>query len=98
MKKHTTALEMRNQELERKLKETQSQLIHVLHFSCTDIAKASTDKMHGSGVIITVTALGGKPIIEPTCIVNGLSNATIQALRADMVRSFEYTTELKPKL
>lgn len=98
MKKHTTALEMRIQELERKLLETNSQLIHVLHFSCVDLIKASTDKMQGSGVIITITALGGKPIIEPTCIANGLSNATIQALKADMVRSFEYKTEFKPKL
>lgn len=96
MKKPTTS--ERIQTLERKLMETQAQLIHVLHFSCADLNKASMDKMHGSGVIITLTALGGRQLIEPTLITNGLSDTTIQALKADMVRSFEYKTEFKPKL
>ena len=96
--KQATILTDKIKELERKLMETEAQLIHVLHFSCASLEKVSVDKMLGSGVILTLTALGGRKIIEPTLIANGLSHATIQALKADMVRSFEYKTEFKPKL
>ena len=85
-------------ELEYKLAETSAMLIHNLHFSAAALDKCSTDKMQGSGVILTIAALGNKKIVNSTMIANGLSKETIQSLKADMVRSFEYTTELKPTL
>ena len=85
-------------ELEHKLAETSAMLIHNLHKSAAALDKCSTDKMQGSGVILTISALGNKKIIDSTMIANGLSKETIQSLKADMIRSFEYTTALKPKL
>jgi hypothetical protein len=50
----------------------------------------------GSGVILSMTFLGGKEVFEPVMIRNGLSKETIEAIKADLVRSFEYATEMKP--
>jgi hypothetical protein len=83
-------------ELERKLTEAQAQLVHLYHFASVDIAKASTERLSGSGVILTLTALGGQVIVPPVLIRNGLSAETIAALKADFVRSFEDATVFKP--
>lgn len=84
-------------ELERQLAESNAQHIHHHHFAAASLPKAGEKSMMGSGVIITVTALGGKPIVEPILIRNGLSSETIAALQDDIVRSYKYATELKPK-
>lgn len=83
-------------ELERKLTEAEAQLAHVYHFASANLHKASTEHLMGSGVIITLTVLGGRVICDPVMIRNGLSMETVNALRADMVRSYEDATEFKP--
>ncbi len=50
----------------------------------------------GSGVVLSLTLVGGKELFEPVMICNGLSKETIAALKADLVRSFNYATEMKP--
>jgi hypothetical protein len=45
--------------------------------------------MSAGGVMVTLTALGGRQIVEPVCIKYGLSAATIAALKADIRRSYE---------
>lgn len=84
-------------ELERQLAESNAQHVHLHHFAAASLPKAGAKSMAGSGVIVTITALGGKSIVDPILIRNGLSNETIAALQADIVRSYEYATELKPK-
>ena len=84
-------------ELERKLQEALAGQAHVYHFASATIDKASTDHLMASGVIITLTVLGGREIFSPVMIRNGLSKETIAALKADFVRSFEDATEFKPK-
>lgn len=84
-------------ELERKLQESEASQIHHYHFATAELPKAGIDRLNGSGVILTLTVLGGRKICDPVLIRNGLSAETISALKADMVRSFEYATELKPK-
>jgi CTP-dependent riboflavin kinase len=84
-------------ELERKLVEAQAQQIRNHHFASVGIEKASINKCIGSAVIITITALGGREIVAPVAIRNGLSDATIKAIQDDLLRSFNYATELKPK-
>lgn len=83
-------------ELERKLKETQAQLAHVYHFASANLHKASTEHLMGSGVVLTLTVLGGRVICEPVMIRNGLSVETVNALKADMVRSYEDAIVFKP--
>ena len=60
------------------------------------IDKASTDRLSGSGIIITLTALGGMKVVGPTMIRNGLSKETIEALKGDFRRSYEDAIVFKP--
>ena len=93
-------IEAQNQriaELENKLRSAEAYQVHKLHFASYELDNISTDRMYGSGVIISITYLGGKSIVDPTAISDGLSPETIAALQADMRRSFEKRMELKPK-
>ena len=85
-------------ELERKLSEALAGQAHVYHFAEAELLKAGTDKLAGSGVILTLTVLGGRKICEPVLIRDGLSKETIAALKGDLVRSFDVATLFKPKL
>lgn len=84
-------------DLQREIAELKAQLIHTYHFATADLHKASTDHMMASGVIVTLTAIGGRQIIHPVMIKDGLSHETVEALRRDMFRTFELLTEFKPK-
>ncbi len=84
-------------ELERKLKEALAGQAHVYHFASAALDKASTDHLAASGVIITLTFLGGREVHSPVLIRDGLSKETIEALKADFIRSYESAVEFKPK-
>ena len=84
-------------ELENKLRSAEAFQIHKLHFASYALDRLSTDNMHGSGVIISITSITGEPLVEPTVISGGFSPETVAALQADMRRSFEKHTEFKPK-
>ena len=83
-------------ELEKKLEDAKAQHIYLYHFASKALDRFSTDKLMGSGVVLSLTLIGGKELFEPVMICNGLSKETIAALKADLVRSFNYATELKP--
>lgn len=83
-------------ELERKLNEALAGQAHVYHFASASIDKASTDHLLASGVIITLTVLGGREIFNPVLIRDGLSRETIAALKADFARSYENAVSFKP--
>jgi hypothetical protein len=84
-------------QLERKVLELESQLIHVYHFADATIHKAGTSYMMASAVLLQITALGGREIIPAVAIRDGLSDETIAAIRADLRRSFSLGTVYKPK-
>lgn len=84
-------------ELERKLEEALAGQAHVYHFADGAIDKASTDHLMGSGVMLTLTVLGGREIFKPVLIRGGLSKETIAALKADFRRSYADATTFKPK-
>lgn len=84
-------------ELERKLREAEAGAAHVYHFASVTVDKASTDHLMASGVILTLTVLGGREIFSPVLIRDGLSKETIAAIKADLVRSYELATMYKPK-
>lgn len=84
-------------ELERQLKETKAALVHNHHFVSMELHKFSTTRCSGSGVVLELSILGGKRAIEPILIRDGLSPETIEALQADLRRSYLRTTELRPK-
>lgn len=84
------------QELVRQTIELKAQLAHVYSFATREIGKASTDHMMASGVLLQLTALGGREIIQPVVIRDGLSLETIEALRKDLVRGDGAATAYKP--
>lgn len=96
MKPEKKAKAQRIAELEEKLYESGTYHIYRHHFASKALDKLSTDKLMGSGIILSLTFIGGKKPFEPVMICNGLSKGTIAALKADIARSFEYATELKP--
>lgn len=89
-------LQSRVKELEWKLKAMEAQLVHNYHFAHAQIGQASIAKMLGSAVILEITFLGGKGAIPPVAIKDGLSDETIAAIKADLVRSYEAATLFKP--
>lgn len=83
-------------DLQRQIKELNAQLAHVYHFAHRELPKASTNHMMASGVLLTVTALGGRELMTPVMIKDGLSLDTIEALQRDIKRSYELTIAFKP--
>jgi hypothetical protein len=83
-------------QLQRKILELESQLAFGYRSACTDIDKASDKHMMASGVLLQLTALGGREIIRPVVIRDGLSSETIEAIKKDLVRSYDLTVMFKP--
>jgi hypothetical protein len=73
-------------ELERKLMELESQMAHVARSAYRDVINADS-RLMASAAIVSITALGGRQIVGPVAIRDGLSDATIEALRSDIVRT-----------
>lgn len=75
--------------------ELTAQLASTYHFADATLNKAGG--LMGSGALLQLTALGGRELIPPVVILDGLSPATIAAIRADIVRSWQQATTFKPK-
>lgn len=84
-------------DLIRENKELKAQLAHVYHFADAALHKAGTDYMMASGVLLELHANGGREIICPVMIKDGLSADTIAALRRDIARSYDLAVMFKPK-
>jgi len=95
--KTTKPVKKTRQQLERQILELESQLAHRYAYAQSEIDKASTAKMMASGVLLQLTALGGREIISPVVIRDGLSPETIAAIKADLHRSYELTVMHKTK-
>lgn len=96
MKTNKPAKKTRAQ-LERQILELESQLSHRYGFAVGEIDKASTTRMMGSGVLLQLSAIGGKDIINPVMIKDGLSPETIDAIKGDLIRSHELANLFAPK-
>lgn len=83
-------------DLERQVLELKGQLACIYAQASRDIEKAGADHMTASGVLLQLTALGGREIIKPVVIRDGLSDETIEALKKDLARSYELATMQKP--
>jgi hypothetical protein len=84
-------------EIERKLTEALAGQSHTYHFAEHGLKTAGFEKLTGSGVVLTLTALGGREIVSPVLIRDGLSPESITALCDDLLRSFELANLYKPK-
>lgn len=82
--------------LARRVLELEAQLASTYHFADATLNKAGSALM-ASGVLVQLSALGGRELTVPFVIKDGLSDATIAALRADINRSYALATAFKPK-
>lgn len=89
------SLQYENIELKRRLRESEAFHPHRLHFAVGELKKFTVEKMVASACILEITILGGKISLGPVA-VKGFSDETISALTADLRRTYDYMTELKP--
>jgi len=83
-------------QLVRQVLELESQLAHRYAFAAVELHRAGTASRMASGVLLQLSAIGGKEIINPVMIKDGLSDATIAAIRADLDRSYNLAVAHKP--
>lgn len=81
---------------EREIMELKGQIASTYHFAAATLNKAG-DCLMASGALLRLEAIGGRELIPPVVIKDGLSQATIDAIRADLIRSYELATSFKPK-
>ena len=86
-----------NAVLRREAKELLAGQVHQYHYAEKEVEKASIDHIMGSGVILELTVLGGRELVKPVLIRDGLSKETIEAIQADLCRSYELATTFKPR-
>jgi hypothetical protein len=84
-------------DLERKLMEALAGQSHVYHFADAALGKANSRHLTASGVVITMTVLGGHELFPPVLMRDGLSDELIEALRVDFRRCYALATLYKPK-
>ena len=85
MKKKTYA------QLEREVIELRGQLACTYKAGLRDLFKCSNQYFMASGILVTLSALGGRELATPFVVKDGLSCETIDALRGDILRSSEET-------
>lgn len=81
-------------DLLRKTQELTAQLPCMHGSAYADIKKAGKAHLMSSGVIVRLHALGGREIVPAFLISDGLSDATIGALKQDIKESFNRSNEL----
>jgi len=82
-------------DLQRRVMELESQLASRAAAASAEVCKAG-DSLMGSAVILHLVALGGREIVAPVAIRDGLSAETIAAIKADLRRSYDLATLIKP--
>ena len=76
--------------------EFKSSLPFAYHFAGNELLKLSRDNFMGSGVILSVSDLKGKPLLNQVCLKDGFSNKTINTLLDDMQYSYDLATSFEP--
>ena len=56
--------------------------------------RTSSNVFFGSGVVLSIATLSGDFIVDPVCITDGLSSATIEAIMTDLKRSAQLKVAL----
>jgi hypothetical protein len=71
---------------ERKYLESEAGSLHKLGHAYSNIL-ANNERMGMSAVVVSLTALGGREILPPFCIYDGLSKETCEAIKNDIERT-----------
>lgn len=83
------------EDLKRDVLELNAQLSSSYHFADAELDKFCD--LMGSGVLLQLSTLGNRKVLHPVVILDGLSKETIEAIRKDILRSYELATAFKPK-
>lgn len=94
--KPTKPAKVTRADLQRQVMELKAQLAFVYSIASQGIDKAGVQLM-ASGALLQLHALGGREIIPPVVILDGLSAETIAALKKDLARSYDLAVMNKPK-
>jgi hypothetical protein len=78
-------------ELERQLHEAKAAQVHNYHFASKGLDKLGTDRLMGSGVILSMTVLGGRTTFDPVLILVDKLNPGSSALSPRSSRSASVT-------
>lgn len=81
-------------ELENRIQELESHDILRMMQAREEIKRLTQAKFMGSGVILHIKSLRGSDLVAPVMIQGGLSDETIAAIQADLLRSYEYRIEI----
>ena len=88
-------IKLTKKQLKRQLLESKGSSVVGHTIAYTNIEKASTDRMMAGAIVLQITELGGKKVISPITIGDGLSNETIDAIKKDIKRSHDLLTTWK---
>jgi hypothetical protein len=78
-----------NAQLQRQIIELQAQMRHSHVSALSEINKCG-DSLFSSAAVLQITGLGGRVILGPISIANGLSENTIQCIKDDIKLSMQY--------
>lgn len=93
-------LQAKIKKLENELVQNKAHDIFTLKLAHENVAKCTTKRFMASGVIIRIQALNGSDLAESFLIQDGLSDETIAAIQADIMRTYELRlayAAIKPK-
>lgn len=76
-------------ELKQKVIDLEAQLAFRYKVAPAELDKTG-DCLMASAAVLTISALGGRVIVPPIAIINGLSQETIHELKKDISRSFAF--------
>ena len=84
--------------LRRRILELESQMAFTFVMALNGIKQATESRYMASGILLQLTAIGGKEIIPPTMIKDGFKPETIEAIAAEIQKSSDLTVaHNKPK-
>lgn len=84
------------QKMQQRIVDLDSQSLTAIRAAIENIGNAG-DKLFASGAVLKISALGGRSIVDSVCISDGLSPATIDAIRDDLIRTWEQKVSILPK-
>lgn len=87
---------MKKTELEQKVKDLTAQLTYRYEAASRELEKAG-DNLTASAAVLHITGLGGRDIVAPVAIRDGLSLESIAALQRDLHRSYLQAIGKAPK-
>ena len=94
MTKKPKPVKKTREQLEREFMELKAQMPSSYHFATQKLYTAGEQLMAG-GVLLRLEALGGKQLIPPVVIRDGLSRETIEAIYRDLCRSYDLYVPLQ---